>query len=257
MTIEANTETTATENSAETPTSETPAVGSSSSTTTSPTPDGEGAIDLGATEAAKPEGETAEGEAKTGEVETPDENFGVPADDVSYEIAGLPEGMTIDKEALDAITPVARELGLSSVGLSKVAQVYAEKVLPQVQQAAIDNLQNSIVTTRAAWETEARDVIAGKTELKNSMGEPIQFDGNNQAHVMQVAAKALDKIGPAGFREFLSETGIGVHPMMVAFAYQAGKLLSEDTSFEGNGTTTRELSRTEKFYGEGYGKAKA
>lgn len=257
MTIEANTETTEPVNLEATPTSATPAVASPTSTTTSPTPEGEGAVDLGATEATKPEGETAEGEAETGEADTPDENFGAPADDVSYEIAGLPEGMTIDKEALDAITPVARELGLSSVGLSKVAQVYAEKVLPQVQQAAIDNLQNSIVTTRAAWETEARDVIAGKTELKNSMGEPIQFDGNNQAHVMQVAAKALDKIGPAGFREFLSETGIGVHPMMVAFAYQAGKLLSEDTSFEGNGTTTRELSRTEKFYGEGYGKAKA
>lgn len=186
-----------------------------------------------------------------------DDNFGAPEEGAAYEITGLPEGMEIDKAALDAITPIARELNLSNAGLSKIAQVYAEKVLPSVGQASLDDLQNQITEQRTAWETEARAAVAGKDAegkdivLKNVKGETLAFDGKPMKDVQRVAAKALDRFAPEGFRQFLEDTGLGVHPQMIAFAYQAGKRISEETNFEasGGGDANREKSRAEKFYG--------
>lgn len=159
--------------------------------------------------------------------------FGAPEGDAPYEITGLPEGMEIDQKALEAITPVAKKLGLSNDGLSTIAQVYATDVLPGVAQQVVDGLNADTLATRKQWEGEARDLIAGKGDpLATVGGEKINFGGRSLAEVQKIAAKALDKIAPAGFREWLDETGLGVHPQMIAFAYQIGKDIAEDRDLE-------------------------
>lgn len=206
-------------------------------------------------EVAETDEQKAEREAEEAKAADTAKLFGAPEGEAAYEIAGLPEGTTIDQAALDAIAPVARQLNLSNEGLSLIAQTYAEKVLPGVAEQVLGNLQNDIVAQRKDWETEARHAIKGvdaegnKIELKNAKGQPISFDGKPYKEAQTVMAKALDQFAPVGFREFLDETGLGVHPMMVAFAYQAGKNIAEDTSFERGGSDAGQpKSRVEKYY---------
>jgi hypothetical protein len=192
-----------------------------------------------------------EGENKDGgEDDERAELFGAPAEGEAYTIEGLPEGMEIDKAALEAIDPVARKLNLSSAGLSMVAQVYAEKVLPHLVEQNTARLEQSIVAQRTEWEGEARDAIAGKVEYANEAGEKLAFDGKTLKEVQQVSARVLDKLAPAGFREFLDKTGLGVNPHMIALTYQVGKLIAEDRDFEDANTGSEgPTPRTKKYYG--------
>jgi hypothetical protein len=222
--------------SSDTTASETQEQGSSTSTTDQSQPD---KVDLADDKPA----------ATTEEAKTPEqiaaeaahaELFGAPAEGEAYAIEGLPEGMEIDKDALEAVTPTFRELGLSAKGASKVAQVYAEKVLPQVMEQATKGIEAQVIATRASWEADAVAAVkANGAELKNKSGEVLSFDAKNIEAVRSVAAKALDRLAPDGFREFLAETGLSVHPAMVAFAYQAGKLIAEDASLETTDTGTK------------------
>lgn len=205
--------------------------------------------DKGETETDEQKAEREAKEAETAKL------FGAPEGDAAYELAGLPEGTVIDQAALDAIAPVARQLNLSNEGLSLIAQTYAEKVLPGVAEQVLGNLQNDITAQRKDWENEARQAIKGvdaegkPIELKNAKGQAISFDGKPFKEAQTVMAKALDQFAPEGFRQFLDETGLGVHPMMVAFAYQAGKNIAEDTSFERGGTdANKPKTREEKYY---------
>ena len=111
--------------------------------------------------------------------------------------------------------------------------------------------RSSIVTTRTEWEGAARDLIAGKEglEAKNAAGEVLSFDGKDLKGVQATAARVLDKYAPEGFREFLNETGLGVHPQMISFAYQVAKATAEDRDVETTAATKKELSREEKYYG--------
>lgn len=210
-------------------------------------------IDLGEDDAGGDQTQQAE-DTRTDEEKAADaaraELFGAPAEDAPYEIEGLPEGMEIDKAALDAVTPVARELGLSSKGLSKIAQAYAEKVLPGVSERTTAAIEQSVIAQRKAWEDDALAAVkANGSDLKNKAGEVLSFDAKDVGAVRATAAKALDQLAPAGFREWLQETGLSVNPMMLAFAYQAGRRIAEDTEIE---TTERGdkrgKSRVEKYY---------
>ncbi len=182
-----------------------------------------------------------------------DENplFGAPEGD--YDIAAaLPEGMALDGDALAAIAPVAKELNLSNEGLGKVAAVYAEQVLPAVAKQIIDGIGADIAAQRATQDAATRQMITGG---KAEDGAPIPadpaFDGLDVRSVQRIAAKALDRLGGEGFREALDETGFGSNPMMVKFAYLAGKLLSEDTSFERSGGQVQApMTQEEKWYGK-------
>jgi hypothetical protein len=231
-------EQTTTTEATDTTQSQTADEGSPTSTTETSTATTEESIDLSKS------GETEEPTDKSGETETEETDeqkaeraerealFGAPAEGEAYQLEGLPEGTVIDEEALADIAPIARQLGLSNKGLSAVAGVYAEKILPRVAQQTITGIEQNVVAQRSEWEGQARDAITGKLELKNAAGEPISFNGMDMKAVRGEAAKALDKLAPEGFRQFLDETGLAVHPAMVAFAYNAGQLLAEDREIE-------------------------
>lgn len=179
---------------------------------------------------------SAAGEGGEGDGE-PNAFIGAPEGD--YELVGLPEGTEIDKDALAAVTPVAKEIGLSNEGLSKIAAVYAEKVLPHVADQLNDTLQRDIAATHAQWANEAVELV--KTDEV--------FGGKQLSEVQQVSAKAIDRFAGPEFRTFLEETGLGNHPAMLKFAFLAGSAISEDTTFERGGPAAKPKSRTEKYYG--------
>lgn len=198
------------------------------------------------------------------------ELFGAPEGD--YELTGLPEGMVIDTDALAAVAPLAKEMNLSNDGLSKLAGVYAEKVLPGVLEKATQDFTGSVVAVRRDWDQASRAIVSGGeipassnafslvkgAEVKDGdtviavkvAPDPI-FGGKSFEQVTAIAAKAIDRFGGPEYREYLKDTGQGNDPRMLKFAYQAGSLIAEDTSFErAGGTPNTPKTREEKYYGD-------
>jgi hypothetical protein len=188
-----------------------------------------------------------EGETETAETEQTAEEkaaaeaqaalYGAPEGD--YTLPELPDGQTVDAEALAAVTPIAKELNLSDAGFAKIVDVYASKVLPGVQDRVVDNLQKDIAAQHAAWASQSMEML---------QTDPM-FAGLKLADVQQVAAKALDRFGGSEIREFLQTTGLGNNPAFLKSFYQIGTAISEDASFERGGPGEQKLTSTEKFYG--------
>lgn len=200
----------------------------------------------------KPDDKDGEGDGK------PEPNALLGAPEGDYEISGLPEGVTVDTAALAALAPVAKEIGLSNEGMSRLAQVYTSDILPHVAQQMQADVEAQHVAIRKDWDAETRLHVAGGKDkdgntiaplaIKDKDGNDVPaFDGKTLPEVQKVAARALDQLGGEGLRTFLDETGMGNHPALVLFAYRAGKAIKED-SFERGGTSGKPASREELYY---------
>lgn len=234
----------------ETPASATPSTAepSATSSTTPPSPEQQAQPDaepapgtiLTETPAADPSSPEDDSDGEGGEDETsndPAAQFhGAPEGD--YELVGLPEDVTIDKDMLSAIAPVAKELNLSNEGLSKLALAYNEQ-LPRVVEGVQSEIERQVVATHAQWADEARKLVAE---------DPV-FEGKPLTEVQQVAAKALDRFFGPEAREYLAQSGLGNYPPMVKGMYLVGTTIAEDTTFERGGAAPAPKSRTDKFYG--------
>jgi hypothetical protein len=215
-----------------------PATGSDNTSTTDPQsqPEADGTI-LGGAETPEESEAPEQTDEEKAAAEEKAKLFGAPEGD--YEISGLPDDMEIDKEALEAVSPVAKELGLSNEGFSKLANVYATQVMPKVVEGVVDNLQKDIAAQHAAWATEALEMI----------NTDDTFAGKKLDDVKAMSAKAIDRFGGPDFRKYLNDTGLGNHPAMLKFAYLTGQAIAEDTTFERGGVAPTQKSRTEKYYG--------
>lgn len=193
--------------------------------------------------------------------------LGAPEGD--YELA-LPDDatFTIAKDDLDKLTPLAKEIGLSNAGLSRLAT----EGVPVIMDAVNRSMVSDVIETRKAWESDARALVqGGKLQDGTEVQASSVFAGENMDAVTTTAARAMDrftknadgtpilfpaaKVGedgqmvPGTFRDFLKTTGLGNHPGMVQFAYMAGKLLGEDSDFErGGDVAPTKLSREDKYY---------
>ena len=131
----------------------------------------------------------------------------------------VPEGVQVDKEALEAFKPLAKELGLS--------QEQAQKLV-DLQAAQVGKFEKAIQTqweqTQKAWVTQARD----DKEIGGT-----KFDEN-----LAVAAKALDAFGTPALRQMLDATGVGDHVELLRFAHKVGKAISEEKLILGGHKTT-------------------
>lgn len=181
----------------------------------------------------------------------------VGAPEGDYELE-LPEGMTLDPAGLEAITPIARDLNLSSAGLSHLAASAYPIVEGQVMQQQVQQ----VMGVRKAWETESRAMISGG---KDRDPDPA-FAGENYDAVMATAAKTMDtffpgeypdakidpetgKAVPGSFRDWLKTTGLGLHPAMIRGFYLIGTKISEDSFETSHGAPATKRTREEKYYG--------
>ncbi len=185
-------------------------------------------------ETAKADGEKAEGEKTETETTT--------TEDTVYEIAvkdaeGNP--VALDKELVDALTPMAREMGWGNDQASKVAQFYNDTVMPKLESAFQAQLAEGVQAQRTEWANEAKASIST---------DPV-YDGKKLEDVLPVSAKAIDALGGTDFRTFLDETGLGNHPALLKVMYQVGKAMTED-GFDLSNTSAapRPLTREEKYY---------
>lgn len=204
-----------------------------------------------------------QGEASEGDGREPDAPELTGAPDGDYEITGLPEGMAIDTDLLEAASPVLKELNLSNAGASKVAGMFAEKVLPHVEKRVMDGVIGQVVAQRATWDAETNAQIAGgKDAAGNAIAADPIYAGKSLDQVRGIAAKALDRFGgdakftvngeETTFRQWLKDTGNGNNPALVRFAFLAGSAISEDMGFERSGQApATPKSREDKYYANG------
>ncbi|WPA90694.1 peptidase [Providencia zhijiangensis] len=125
----------------------------------------------------------------------------------------------LDKEAVAAFEPVARELGLSNEQAQKIVDVYGSTIMPQLVKQQADAWQKQVTD----W---AETVSADKEGLSST-----ESIGNAQ--------KALDQFGSPELKSYLVETGLGNHPELVRVFSKIGKAMSEDGFVSGSSENAR------------------
>lgn len=134
------------------------------------------------------------------------------AEPIVYGEFKAPEGMTLDKAALEGVTPMFQKLGLNQEQAQELVSYYANQV-------------------KAAGEANAKawaDTVKGwQTELKTDA----DYGGVHLEKTQSLAAKAIDAYGgkdaPA-LREFMKTYGLGDHPAFARFLARAGRSVRED-----------------------------
>lgn len=144
----------------------------------------------------------------TGQPATPGANpqtTGQPTPEVVYEFK-LPDGMELDKAAVDAFIPLAKELKLSP----EQAQKFADLKVQDVQRQA------------EAWQSQQAqwvDQVKGDAEI----------GGDNLEKSLAYAKVAVDFIGDPELANLLNTTGYGNHPTLVKAFVKIGKQLAPDS----------------------------
>ncbi len=128
---------------------------------------------------------------------------------VEYGEFMLPEGMSVDADALDQ----ARAL-------------FSEARLPQEQAQKFIDL--AVSRERAAAEEGARAFV----ELQNKWVSEIKADpdigGARLNASLAAAARAIDRLAVPGLKEALTLTGAGNNPAVVKAFVRLGQMISED-----------------------------
>lgn len=173
------------------------------------------------------DGEADEGE-KPKDGETDKDDKGAPAE---YETFTVPEGMEVDKEALAAFAPLAKELKLTQ----EQAQKFVDLQSTHAQQVA-KTQQDEWASVRDEWRKAARaDKEIGGERFGESAG---------------LSKKALDVFGTPELAEALKVTGTGDHPEFVRFFARVGKAVADDKISFGQPAGEQPKSRAQVLFSE-------
>ncbi|TBL60741.1 peptidase [Hafnia alvei] len=159
-------------------------------------------------------------------------------DDKNKEPEGAPEkyefkaaeGQQLDETALKEFEPIARELNLNQEQAQKFVDLYASKIVPQLQQQQIEQWTKQT----EQWAVDAK---ADK-----------EIGGDNMTANIGLAQKAFDQFGSPELKEYLNTTGLGNHPEIIRAFMKVGKSMSEDSMVMTNNTGQR--SAAEVLYGK-------
>lgn len=127
----------------------------------------------------------------------------------------------LDKEAVAAFEPVARELGLSNEQAQKIVDVYGSTIIPQILKQQNEAWQQQTV--------EWAEIIKADKELGS-----VESIGNAQ--------KAMDQFGTPELKQYLNDSGLGNHPELFRIFSKIGKAMSEDGFVSGSSENTRSMA---------------
>lgn len=121
----------------------------------------------------------------------------------------LPDGFTMDQGAIEAFSPVARELGMSQENAQKVIDLYSN-----LQQLQVKNSQLAI--------NEERDKNIALVKADPELGGE-KYDSN-----IKSAIKVINRFGSKELVDVLNNTGIGNSPHLIRLFVRVGKAMGED-----------------------------
>ena len=134
-----------------------------------------------------------------------------------------PEGVTLDQGDLAKFTDIAKELKLPADAAKKLVDIAAAR---EVARAEAFSKQVS------DWATEVK--------ADPELGTPEN---------LATAKKAIDTFGSKELKSMLVSSGLGNHPEIIRFAFNAGKAISEDGFIRsGSRTSTPNTSLEKRLY---------
>ena len=136
-----------------------------------------------------------------------------------YELKA-PEGMELDASALEAATPIFKDLGLTTEQAQKLTDVYASQMAKVAQQQ------------RETWTKQHEGWVS-------DMKADAEFGGDKFASSLSTMSHVIDKVmgnESAAFKQMLDMTGAGNHPQMARLLYRVGKAIGEDGLVRGSST---------------------
>lgn len=154
----------------------------------------------------------------------------------------MPEGITVDKAALEGFTPVLKGLNLTQESAQQLVTAYATEQQRQATEFG-KQLQNPEFAVQQAglMLNAQRDAWAAAVKADKDIG-----GANFQANI-ESAQRALARFGGDELKSLLNSTGLGNHPALVKMFVAVGKQIREDNPEYGASTTGRK-STAEVFY---------
>lgn len=145
-----------------------------------------------------------------------------------YEAFTAPEGHTVDAAAIEAVTPIFKELNLSQAQSQRLVDFYNERMIAAAKAPA-----EAVETMREGWRNE----VKADKDIGGKLPE-----------VKAVIGKALDSLGDptltASFKSAMDLTGAGDHPAFVKAFYKMSLALGEGTHVNGGGPSPHGQSKT-------------
>lgn len=150
-------------------------------------------------------------------------------DDGKYE-PKMPDGVQIDQGMMDAISPALKEAGVTRAGAQKIIDAFVA-----TQQARAEEHAKS---PEGAWSMSQYEYFkANGTPDKwpDTAKADKDMGGAKWDGTVKNAQRAINKLGSAGLKEYLTASGGGNHPELIRFAAKAGALIAEDDPAGGDG----------------------
>lgn len=152
-----------------------------------------------------------------------DDNEPAPKGEVpeAYGEFKVPDGYTLDAEAVAKAAPIFKELGLTQEQAQKLVDLYSAS-----NQSSIDRLYNQMRDVRKGWQTETNAYLEANGGAKQA-----RADIGKALNVIFTGDKAAEQM--AGFRKFMDQTGAGDNPYFVQAFHTMSKRFVEGTSVSG------------------------
>jgi hypothetical protein len=153
-----------------------------------------------------------------------------------YEEFKKPEGLEnieLNKEAVDALKPIAKELGLSQDKAQTLFAKLLTDVYPKMEAQRLEAWGN---LTKGWAETAKADKEIG---------------GDKWNANVEVAQRALNTFGTPELKEALNQFGLGNHPELIRLMVRMGNAMREDTIvLPGSQVGGGKKSTAEVLYGD-------
>lgn len=142
---------------------------------------------------------------------------------IEYTDFTVPEGF--EKPSEDFLS-MAKEIGMSQENVQKVVDYYTGKMAPQIAS-----------NQQAALEAQNKEWMEQSTK---ALGQ----DGVEKSKL------AYQQFATPELKEFLSNTGLGSHPAMVAMFKSIGEKMGESTLVNGNGSVAEPKRAADVLFGQ-------
>jgi hypothetical protein len=148
----------------------------------------------------------------------------------------MPEGMEVDQDLLDEMSPIWKEKGFTH----EEAQALTDKYIKNQMEKA-DNVASKWDETVSTWETNTR--------------KDKEIGGDNLDASLKTAKETLSKYGTPELTAALDNSGMGSHPELIRLLVKVGNATTDDdipTPGEGTRNTTPNTSEAaaEELYGD-------
>lgn len=151
-----------------------------------------------------------------------------------YEAFTAPDGYTIDAAAIDAATPIFRELGLTQAQSQRLVDFHTSQMI-----AASKAPMEAVETMRTEWRAK----VAADPDLAKA----VNGDKTGLEAVKLDIGRALSNIPPAeaaALKAAMDLTGAGDHPDIVKGYWRLAQFIIEGKHVNGGGPSPHGQSKT-------------